>query len=77
MIDNDFSKETVMSSGDMRQAVLRMAALIAAAYHVAERTSEDARDAILCFLDQPHFKSVPLLTVGELYDLTDWDTGSE
>ena len=55
-----------------RLATIAVAGVIAAAYHVAGRSPEDARDAIMEWLLKPLPNDTRLLLVGDLYDLTDW-----
>ena len=50
-------------------AGIAIAGIIAAAYHVVGRTPFDARTAIIEWLSRQ--KDVEL-TVGDLFDLTDW-----
>ena len=55
-----------------RLATIAVAGVIAAAYHVAGRSPEDARDAIMDWLTTPIVNDTRVLLVGDLYDLTDW-----
>ena len=70
-------KETMENLRLLRLETVHVSTVIAAAYHIAGRTVEDARKAILDALDKPHLRSVPLLTVGELYSLTNWQSIDE
>jgi hypothetical protein len=54
-------------------ATIAAASVIAAAYHVAGRTSEEARSAIIAWISKPHIPGTRLLTVGDLFGLTDWE----
>jgi len=53
-----------------------VAGVIAASFRVAGRTAEDARTAILDCFDKPHLSDTALLTVGQLYALTDWESNA-
>ena len=56
-----------------RLATIAIAGVIAAAYHVAGRSPEDARAAIMDWLTTPTIvNDTRVLLVGDLYDLTDW-----
>ena len=54
-------------------ATIAAAGVIAAAYHVAGRTPADARNAIIEWISKPHSPGTRLLTVGDLFGLTDWE----
>ena len=64
-----------MSSAEMitarRQATIVAAGVIAAAYHVCGRSAEDARTAIIEWLNTRLPDSVEM-TVGDLFSLTDY-----
>jgi hypothetical protein len=55
-----------------RLATIAIAGVIAAAYHTGGRTPEDARTAVINWLNQPHIPGTRMLTVGDLWKLTDW-----
>ena len=55
---------------DLRLATITAAGVIIAAYHIAGRTAEEARTAVIEWLDTRKEKE---LTVGDLWGLTeDW-----
>ena len=60
-----------------RLAIIAAAGVIAAAYHVAGRSPEDARDAIMNWLTTLIPDDNRVLLVGDLYDLTDWTPNAE
>jgi hypothetical protein len=54
-------------------ATIAAAGVISAAYRVAGRTPEDARNAIIAWISTPHIPGTRLLTVGDVDGLTDWE----
>jgi ribosomal protein S27E len=65
-----------MNAESARAATIAVAGVIAAAYHVTGRTPYDARSAIIKWISEPHIPGTRLLTVGDLFRLTDWESNA-